>query len=47
MDLELLPMLNIDINANYRFEKWDDLSTEGKEVNTDTITIGAAARLTF
>ena len=47
LDLELLPMLNIDINANYRFEKWDDLSTEGKEVNTDTITLGAAARLTF
>lgn len=47
LDIPLLPILHLDINANYRFENWDDLSTEGKTVDTDTITLGAAARLAF
>lgn len=47
LDIPLLPILHLDINANYRFENWDDLSTEGKSVNTDTVTLGAAARLAF
>ena len=47
LDIPLLPILHLDINANYRFENWDDLSTEGKTVDTDTVTLGAAARLAF
>ena len=47
LDIPLLPILHLDINANYRFENWDDLSTDGKSVDTDTITLGAAARLAF
>ncbi len=47
LDIPLLPILHLDINANYRFENWDDLSTEGKEIDTDTVTLGAAARLAF
>ena len=47
LDIPLLPILHLDINANYRFENWDDLSTEGKSVDTDTVTLGAAARLVF
>jgi len=47
LDIPLLPILHLDINANYRFENWDDLSTEGKSVDTDTITLGAAVRLVF
>lgn len=47
LDIPLLPILHLDINANYRFENWDDLSTEGKSVDTDTVTLGAAARLAF
>ena len=47
LDIPLLPILHLDINANYRFENWDDLSTEGKSINTDTVTLGAAARLAF
>jgi hypothetical protein len=47
LDIPLLPILHLDINANYRFENWDDLSTDGKSVDTDTITFGAAARLAF
>jgi len=47
LDIPLLPILHLDINANYRFENWDDLGTEGKSVDTDTVTLGAAARLAF
>ena len=47
LDIPLLPILHLDINANYRFENWDDLSTEGKSVDTDTVTLGAAVRLAF
>jgi len=47
LDIPVLPILHIDINANYRFENWNDLSTSGKDVNTDTITLGAAVRLAF
>ncbi len=46
-DIAILPMLNVDINANYRFDKWDDLSAEGSKIDTDTITVGATARLVF
>jgi hypothetical protein len=47
LDIPLLPILHLDINANYRFENWDALSTEGTRVDTDTVTLGAAARLAF
>ncbi|MBI2440433.1 MAG: outer membrane beta-barrel protein [Lentisphaerae bacterium] len=47
LDLPLLGILHLDINANYRFEDWDDLSTEGKGISADTVTVGAAARLAF
>lgn len=47
LDIPLLPILHLDINANYRFENWKDISAEGTSVDTDTITLGAAARLAF
>jgi hypothetical protein len=47
LDIPLLPILHLDINANYRFENWDALSTEGQSINTDTVTLGAAVRLAF
>ena len=46
-DVEVLPSLFLDINANYRFENWDDLSDEGSEIDSDTVTLGAAVRLEF
>ena len=45
VDLEILPRLHLDINANYRFEDWHTL--HGSDVNSDTITLGAAARFGF
>lgn len=45
-NLELLPNIYLDINANYRFENWDDVRANGLDnVDEDTITIGAAARI--
>ena len=45
LNLELLPSLYLDINGNYRFEDWSNLN--GSDIDTDTITLGAAARLAF
>jgi len=45
LDLEVLPILHLDVNANYRFEDWSALS--GADINSDTIFLGAAARLAF
>lgn len=44
-DLEVLPRVHLDINANYRFEDWSKLNTS--DVKSDTITLGAAARIAF
>jgi hypothetical protein len=43
LDLELLPSVHLDINANYRFENWDQVNDE--DIDEDTITLGAAIRL--
>ncbi len=40
VDLHLLPRFRLDVNANYRFNAWNEL----KGANTGTITIGAIAR---
>jgi len=45
LDFCLLPFIYIDINANYRFEEWDDIKTVDEDISTDTITLGAAIRL--
>jgi len=45
-DLEVLPSIFLDINANYRFEKWDFDRIE-EDLDTDTITLGAILRYEF
>ena len=45
LELELLPNVLLDVNANYRFTEWDDIKTVEEDVDTDTITLGAAVRL--
>jgi hypothetical protein len=39
-ELALIPRVYLDINANYRFDAWDELG----EANTDTVTLGALVR---
>ena len=45
--IELLPSLHIDINANYRVNEWEAVRQIDENLDTDTITLGAAARLQF
>ena len=47
LDLEVLPRLHLDVNANYQFLNWKDVNSLQGRVNTDTITLGAAVRLEF
>ena len=47
VDLEVVPSLHLDIHAVYRFEKWDDVNADESDIDTDTVTLGAALRLGF
>ena len=43
LDLELLPRLHLDVNANYYFAEWEDWD----RFDTDTVTLGGQVRLAF
>lgn len=45
LELELLPSLYVDINANYRFNETTDLEASTTDIDTDTVFLGAAVRL--
>ncbi|OGV68086.1 MAG: hypothetical protein A2283_18785 [Lentisphaerae bacterium RIFOXYA12_FULL_48_11] len=47
IELELIPHIFLDINANYRFDEWKNITELAKDVKTDTIMLGAALRLAF
>jgi len=47
IDLELLPSIYLDINANYRFNETTDLEASTTDIDTDTVFLGAAVRLGF
>jgi hypothetical protein len=47
VDFELLPTLYLDVHANYRWEDWQGLGEAVKDIDTDTITLGAAVRFAF
>lgn len=46
IDLEILPKLSLDINGNYRIEKWNMHYTK-EDVDTDTVTLGAIVRVSL
>jgi hypothetical protein len=43
---EILPHIQLDVNANYRFEEWDVDAVE-EDLDTDTITLGGVVRFEF
>lgn len=45
LDLELLPSIHLDLNANYEFAEWEQINTIDKDADSDTITLGAALRI--
>lgn len=47
LDLEILPQLYLDLNVNYRFAKTTDLSAVAEDIDTNTMTLGAALRMAF
>ncbi len=42
IDFAILPFLFLDVNANYRFNNWDNVADD---VDTNTIRLGAAVRI--
>jgi hypothetical protein len=46
LNLNLLPFLGLDLYGNYRFGEWNGIE-ERKNIDTDTVTVGAAVRLEF
>lgn len=47
LNLEVLPGLNLDVYGQYRFESTQDLKDEATDIDTDTVFLGAALRLSF
>ena len=47
LDIALLPRLRLDVNANYYFSTWRGISSTVDNIDTDTITLGAAVRFAF
>ena len=45
LDIALFPGLHLDINANYEFAEWDGINELDENVDTDTVTLGAALRI--
>lgn len=45
LDISLLPRLRLDVNANYHFSEWRGVQDIAGDINSDTITVGAALRL--
>ena len=44
VNLEVLPSTFVDISANYRFSDEEDLDDNNKDIDTDTVFLGAAFR---
>jgi hypothetical protein len=45
LEVMLLPKLSLDLMMNYRFTDWGEL--EGEDIDTDTIMLGAALRISI
>jgi hypothetical protein len=45
IDLDLLPRVHVDVNANYHFAEWDGINEVDERLDSDTITLGAAVRV--
>ena len=45
IDLEVLPSVRLDINANYTFSEFESIKTADKDIDTDTLTLGAMLRI--
>ena len=44
INLEILPQLWLDVNGNYQFTAFESIKTIDKDIDTDTVTLGAMLR---
>ncbi|NCC51200.1 MAG: hypothetical protein EOM20_08290 [Spartobacteria bacterium] len=47
LNLELLPNILLEVNAQYMFVEWEKIHDVKEDVDTDTITLGAMIRVTL
>ncbi|NLB05738.1 MAG: hypothetical protein GX835_02025 [Desulfobulbaceae bacterium] len=47
LNLELLPSLYADLSVNYRFNDEADLDDDDRNIDTDTLFLGAAVRFSL
>jgi len=47
LNLDLLPSISIDINLNYQFSDYEGIDAIQDDIQSDTITLGASARIAF
>lgn len=47
LKFHIAPMLVLDINGNYRVDKWDDMGHAKDNIDGDSVILGAALRLAF
>lgn len=45
--IEIIPQIILDINANYRVDKWSSIRDVDDDIDTDNVILGAALRLMF
>jgi len=45
--LDFLPLVSLDLYADYRFTRWDDVESIARDISTETVTVGAGVRLGF
>ena len=46
-NLELLPSIYLDLNANYQFLDWENIDNIDDDIDTDTVTLAAIVRFQF
>lgn len=47
LNMDLLPSISLDINLNYQFSEYEGLDPIREDIDTDTVTLGAAVRISL
>jgi len=47
LNIELLPGVYLDVNANYHFLDWENIDKIDDDIDTDTLTLAAIVRFQF
>ena len=47
LNLDVLPVVALDIHLNYQFDEYEGIDAIEDDVGSDTVTLGAVARIAF